>query len=313
MDGHMSLANTYTLKLCGITNETLDIPGGTIVRNSECIITGIFKDNACNLITSYIPQHTTETCYKALDKAMNYVSSNGITKVHTMVTVDCVCGLWPKNLGKDADKEDMEIAYNELEIYRQSYLQGKLKTRIQATLPLASWKRLYIELNDFNSYSINNDWLKATCLKAMIDGSLGSHTAAFHEPYCDDIKQNDKGHLIWDEKEIEKYIIGATQHDLQVMVHAIGDRTNHILLNIFEKIQKKLNYLNNNTYNHDDKDIHHHNHNNYPPFRVEHTQHISPSDIPRFGQLGVIASMQMSHLAEDGCWVINVIGEKRFS
>ena len=323
MDGHMSLANSYALKLCGINNNTCDIPGGTIVRDSNGILTGILKDNACNLVTSFIPRHSPQICAEALEKAMDYVSSKGVTKVHTMVTVDCVCGLWPKNLGRDADKEDMEIAYEELEVYHKAFQHGKLRTRIQAALPLASWKRLLFELNQ-NSISspssssvlsLNNDWLKATHLKAMIDGSLGSHTAAFHEPYSDDKTKTDRGHMIWDEEEIEKYITGATQNDLQVMIHAIGDRANHQLLNIFEKVQKKLSLKNtchhHHHYHHHNNDQYNNNNNKYPPFRVEHAQHITPSDIPRFGQLGIIASMQMSHLAEDGCWSTQAIGEER--
>ena len=100
MDGHMSLANSCTMRLAGITRYTENVNGGTIVRDDTGEPTGIFKDNATNLIASFIPKHSRSHQNKALEAAMSYVASQGVTKVHTMVTVDCACGLWPKNLGK---------------------------------------------------------------------------------------------------------------------------------------------------------------------------------------------------------------------
>lgn len=142
MDGHMFIANSCAMKLAGIDRNTPDIDGGTIVRDDNGEPTGLLKDNATNLVIPFIPKHSMEFNQKALDAAMSYVASMGVTKVHTMVTVDCACGLWPKNLGKDAEHQDMDVAYEELEVYSKAHREGRLKTRIRAALPLASWKRL---------------------------------------------------------------------------------------------------------------------------------------------------------------------------
>jgi hypothetical protein len=296
MDGHMSLANSCALRIAGITRFTDQVPGGTIVHDSKGDLTGILKDNAMNIMTPYIPKYSLETNNKALEAAMSHVIQYGITKVHTMVTVDCACGLWPKNLGRDAEHQDMDIAYEELDIYMNAYKEGRLRTRIRAAVPLASWKRLLTTVMSkesnmtlVNGRSPTDSWLQVGCLKAMIDGSLGSHTAAFFEDYND--TPGDKGHLIWDPVILESYVHDATKHGLQVMVHAIGDKANHIQLNIFENVQNKI--------------------SGDHRFRIEHAQHIAESDIPRFGKLGVIASMQMTHLAEDGRWAEAAIGHNR--
>ena len=93
------------MKLANIDKTTGDIDGGTIVRNADGEPNGIFKDNATNLITSIIPPYSKETSRRALHAAMDYAVARGITQVHTMVTVDCACGFWRKNLGVDADKQ----------------------------------------------------------------------------------------------------------------------------------------------------------------------------------------------------------------
>lgn len=231
---------------------------------------------------------------------MSYVASQGVTKVHTMVTVDCACGLWPKNLGKDAHLQDMDVAYEELEIYSQAHAEGRLRTRIRAALPVASWKRLLTEVmrrkpHDATSCEtqreyVQDHWLQVGSLKAMIDGSLGTHTAAFFDDYAD--SKGNNGHLIWDPMILESYVRDASANNLQVCVHAIGDKANRLQLDIFEKITREQ-----PTTDH--------------RYRIEHAQHIAPNDIKRFGELGVIASLQMSHLADDGRWAESVIGKRR--
>jgi predicted amidohydrolase YtcJ len=121
MDGHMSLANSLALKIAGISQQTSEVPGGEIVRDNESIPTGILKDSAQNLVTAVLPKRSPEHNRRALKAAMSYVAARGITEVHSMVTVDCACGLWPKNLGAQAEYEDMEASYEELEVYRSAH------------------------------------------------------------------------------------------------------------------------------------------------------------------------------------------------
>ena len=207
----------------------------------------------------------------------------------------------PKNLGLDADKQDMDVAYEELNLYQSACLDNQLRTRIRAAVPLASYKRLLSEvMNKQVNTSTKGSFLQFGCLKAMIDGSLGTKTASFIDDYSD--QPGYKGHLIWDPAILENYILEATKEGLQVCVHAIGDHANNTQLNIFENVLNKCNANSCKGENCSDRDLR---------FRIEHAQHIQPSDIPRFGSLGIIASMQMSHLAEDGRWAGSVIGSKR--
>ncbi len=318
LDGHMYLANSLALRLAGINNDTKDIPGGTIVRNMQREPMGILKDNATNLVTAIIPPQTREKARAALDAAMTYVAARGVTKVHTMVTVDCACGLWPKNLGRDAHLQDMELAYEELAVYEEARREGKLRTRVRASLPVASWERLSkavlgLEPAPFGDprcrsaaegvRRVREDqtWLQCTSLKAMIDGSLGTHTAAFFEPYLEDGGDatsshgtGNRGNFIWDQSILERYTRDASANGLQVCVHAIGDAANRAQLDLFVRVAASLDMP--------CPDLR---------FRIEHAQHVHPADIKRFGDLGVIASVQPSHLADDGRWAESVIGRTR--
>jgi predicted amidohydrolase YtcJ len=123
-----------------------------------------------------------------------------------------------------------------------------------------------------------------------VDGSLGSHTAAFYEPFDDDPKN--RGLFVNTEEDLHAWISGADKAGLHVVVHAIGDRANATLLDIFERTAAE----------------------NGPRdrrFRIEHAQHLAPADIPRFAKLGVIASMQPYHAIDDGRWADRVIGRER--
>lgn len=187
-----------------------------------------------------------------------------------------------------------------LDVYKAAHAEGKLRTRIRAALPLASWRRLLASHPHTGSATtsassssggrLQDHWLQVGCLKAMIDGSLGTHTAAFFDDYSD--VPGDKGHLIWDTQILESFVQDASAAGLQVAVHAIGDRANSLQLDIFERVSKTL----------PGKDLR---------FRIEHAQHIAPQDVARFGRLGVVASMQMSHLADDGRWAERAIGATR--
>ncbi|WP_289644237.1 amidohydrolase [Maribacter aestuarii] len=260
LDGHMLLANSLALRLSGIDKNTPDIEGGQIVRYPDGTPTGILKDNAMNLVLENISPMTTEEKESALKAAMNYLLSQGVTSVHD------VDSLGTYSVAKKL-KED-----------------GKLGIRIYAINPLNYWNRRY------DSSLESDQWLKTGGLKGFVDGSLGSHTAAFMAPYTD--KPNDNGFLINSEENLYEWIAMADKKDLQVLVHAIGDRAIHELLDIFEKVTNEEGV----------KDRR---------FRMEHVQHITAKDVRRLSDLNIIASMQPYHAVDDGRWAEKLIGPER--
>jgi predicted amidohydrolase YtcJ len=260
LDGHMSLANTAAIKAAGIDDNVKDVPGGTIVRKKGRI-TGVFKDNATAYIERAIPAPGALLEDRALDTAMLYVASKGVTSVH--------------NMSGFMDALD------------RAHKAGRLKTRIYAGVPLTEWRSLDSLIK---TRGAGDRWLRIGNLKAFVDGSLGSHTAAFHEPFVD--TPQDSGFFLTPPDELYSMIRSADSAGLHLMVHAIGDRAIHSLLNTFERVAKE----------NGDKDRR---------FRIEHAQHIAPEDIPRFAQLGVIASMQPYHAIDDGRWADRVIGPER--
>lgn len=259
LDGHMALANTAALKASGITDKVKDVPGGTIVRDNKGRITGIFKDNAMSLI--HVPEPSPQQEDAALEAAMNYVASHGVTSVHNM------------------------SGY--MEAFERAHQSGKLKTRIYAGMMLSEWKKL---ADKINRQGRGDDWLRIGALKEFVDGSLGSHTAAFFKPYTD--VPNDSGFFVIPEDELYRRIKSADSAGLQVMTHAIGDKAIHVLLNIYERVTRE----------NGDRDRR---------FRIEHAQHIHPNDIGRFSALKVIASMQPYHAIDDGRWAEKIIGYER--
>jgi predicted amidohydrolase YtcJ len=132
--------------------------------------------------------------------------------------------------------------------------------------------------------------LRIGALKGFVDGSLGSHTAAFHEPFTDDPKN--RGLFVNTEEDLYAWISGADRSGLHVAVHAIGDRAIATLLDVYERTMTE-------------------NGARDRRFRIEHAQHLAPADIPRFARLGVIASMQPYHAIDDGRWADRVIGSER--
>lgn len=263
LDGHMGLANSLALKAAAIHKNTADISGGAIVRDASGEPTGILKDNAMTLVDRVEPPATAEMSDRALDAAMKYVAANGVTAVDHMGT------------------------FGDLETFKRVHKSGRLKTRIYAAVPLSAWEDLQDRIARDGR---GDDWLRIGGLKAFVDGSLGSHTAAFLEPFTD--SPNDKGLLVNKPEELHAWTRGATAAGLHVMVHAIGDRAIRLQLDIFERVQNEL-------------------HPKDPRFRIEHAQHIAPADLPRFGKLHVIASMQPYHAIDDGRWAEKVIGHER--
>jgi predicted amidohydrolase YtcJ len=175
----------------------------------------------------------------------------------------------------------------ELAIFQRAHATGRLRTRIYAAVPLATWEQLR---DTVQARGTGDEWLRIGALKAFVDGSLGSHTAAMLEPFTD--APDDRGLFVTTPEELYQWTSGADKARLHVMIHAIGDNAIRTLLDIYERVIRE----------------------NGPRdrrFRMEHAQHVAPADIPRFDALGVIASMQPYHAIDDGRWAEKVIGPER--
>jgi predicted amidohydrolase YtcJ len=264
LDGHMALANSAALKVSKIDKNTPNVSGGTIERDAKGDATGIFKDNAMPLVEKNVPKPSIEAKTKALMAAMDYVASQGVTSVHHMA-----------------------YDFGDLQVFRQAEKDSLLKTRIYSAVSVYQWKQLKAEIEQ---NGCGNEWVKIGALKGFMDGSLGSHTAAFFEPYTD--LGNDSGLLTMNPDELFDILKLADKENMQAIVHAIGDKAISKVLDVFEKVQKE-------------------NPARDRRYRIEHSQHIAPKDFVRYKDLNVIASMQPYHAIDDGRWAEKLIGPER--
>ena len=267
LDGHMALANSVALKLAGVTRETKDPDGGVIVRDPKTgEPTGVLKDAAQSFVWKVIPPATFEERLAAAKAATNHAASLGVTSVQDM------------SAGPDVG------------VYQTLLDRGELKTRIYAVSPLPAWERL---ARAGVRAHFGSAMLRVGGLKGFADGSLGSTTALFFEPYLDAPDTHGiPGEEMFPEGGMLKRIHDADLAGLQVIIHAIGDRANDNILSIYERVQKE----------NGDRDRR---------FRIEHAQHLRPQDIPRFARDKVIASMQPYHAIDDGRWAEKRIGPER--
>lgn len=270
LDGHMRLANSAALAAAGVTRATPDVAGGTIVRDPSGAPAGVFKDNAMELVDRVVPDPPPALEDAALDAAMAYVAAQGVTSVHNVGSTNARLGAW-----------------NDIAVFTRAHAAGRLRTRIYSAVPLDTWERLR---DTVAARGTGDDWLRIGALKGFVDGSLGSHTAAMHAPFSD--APDDAGFFINTPENLQAWIAGADKAGLHVMVHAIGDRANATLLDIFERVAQE-------------------NGARDRRLRVEHAQHVAPGDFARFAKLGVIASMQPYHAIDDGRWAERVIGAER--
>jgi predicted amidohydrolase YtcJ len=264
MDGHMLLANSAALKIAGVDKNTADVAGGEIVRDANGEPTGLLKDNAMNLVLDKIPVWSEDRKVEILQAASKHLLENGVTSV--------------------TDMEGLHPSFQSYETADKLRAANQLNIRIYEGGALGDYAK--INKADFK----NDEWLKVGLVKGFVDGSLGSHTAAFKEDYTD--APGNIGLFINTDEDLYNWISGADKNDIQVTVHAIGDAAIEKLLNIFERVEKE-------------------NGKKDRRFRMEHVQHIDPKDVNRFAALGVIASMQPYHAADDGRWAETLIGPER--
>lgn len=263
LDGHMALANSVALDLAGVDADTGDIAGGEVVRTDDGRPTGILKDNAMRLVEQAVPAAGDELMDRKVAAAMRHVAGNGVTTVHDMA------------------------GWSSLAAYRRAHARLEMITRIYSVVPLNDWQRLRDEVETSGR---GDEWLKIGGLKGFMDGSLGSHTAAFLEPYTD--TPEERGFLINELEDMRRWISSADDAGLQVMVHAIGDSAIRDLLDIYLDVVEA----------NGEKDRR---------LRIEHAQHIHPEDVARFAVQDIIASMQPYHAIDDGRWADRIIGPER--
>ncbi len=270
-DGHGSVANTAALRIAGVTRDTRDPFGGEILRDAKTgEPTGMFLDNAQALVARHIP-----------------AEPPGRRRQELLLGVERSLRLGWTEVGIPGN------SYREVEEIRELYEEGKIPLRIYDAVwgPGADARRLLEEGPTLRAY---NGRFTLRGIKVSFDGAIGSKGAALLAPYND---HPTSGFLKWNEEDLLPMFEQALRKGIQVEVHAIGDRANREILNLFEKAFGRVP-------THERKAAE-------PRWRVEHAQHVSAADIPRFAQLKVIPSMQPSHAISDLLFLKSRLGLER--
>ena len=273
--GHFSLANAKAMELAGVTRKTPNLPGGEIVKDSKGNPIGAFRETAQQLIRKalsiYLENRTPEEIRAEERKVIELAGQECLSKGVTSF-------------------HDAGSSFATIDLLKEFAEQGKLGLRLYVMLRESN-ENLKDRLSEYRIIGAGNNHLTVRAIKRAADGALGAHGAWLLEPYTD--LPSSVGLNTYPVEALREAARIAIENDFQLCVHAIGDRGNRETLNIYEEAFKA---------HPEKKDLR---------WRVEHAQHLQPEDIPRFGQLGVIASMQGIHCTSDGPWVIKRLGEKR--
>ena len=275
--GHAAFWNDAALEIAGVDEDTPDPDGGTIVRDLTGKATGLMRETAQRLISKarneyegrLTPQETEldnrERAKMAADEALKY----GVTSFH-----------------------DAGASFETIDFFKQLESEGELGVRLYVMVRRESNEIMDALLPQYKMLPEGNDFLTVRSIKRQIDGALGAHGAWLLEPYLD--LPETTGLVLETVEDITGTAEVAVKHGFQVNTHAIGDRANREVLDIYEGVWKDMGV--------DGKDLR---------WRIEHAQHIHPDDIPRFGELGVIASVQAVHGTSDGPWIPSRLGDER--
>ena len=266
-DGHMALANSAALGRAGITERVPDPPGGVIVRDADGFPTGVLKDAAMELVARAIPKMTPEQRTQAVKRALQHAAAMGVTSV-----------------------QDMNPVYDDVAVYADLANRGELTARIYAAPMETGW---YDQAKIGLHRAFGSTWLRVGAVKGYADGSLGSTTAYFFQPYTD--APQTRGLLSDEMQDVDAMrtrLMAADHAGLQLCIHAIGDAGISQILDLFGDLVRA-------------------NGERDRRLRIEHAQHIAPRDFDRFAQLKVIASVQPYHAIDDGRWAERRIGPER--
>src|SRR5271169_1428178 len=276
VDGHVAIANSLALQLAGVTQNTPQPPTGHIVRDAQTSEpTGLLQeDGATNLVFSKIAAPSTAERRRGIELVLADAARDGLTSLQDCSYLEI--------------SRDVSFSKENFLVYQQLRKEGKSTARITEwldfTMPLAKLEALRSE------WGSTDPWLKTGALKAFLDGSLGSRTAALFAPYSD--APGTSGLLHLDEAQLAPMAIERDRAGFQLAFHAIGDRANHVALDTFAAVVAANGAR-------DRRD------------RVEHAQVVAPEDFARFGRLDVVASMQPSHLLDDERWASDRLGPER--
>ncbi|KAF8642101.1 hypothetical protein HU200_067358 [Digitaria exilis] len=275
MDGHMGIANSLAMKIAGIDRSTHDPIGGTIIRTSEGEPTGLLVDTAMKLMFDVIEKVSTHVRREALLRASRHALMRGVT---TVVDVGSYFS------GVTAEKAWQDFS----DVYEWAHSMQNMMIRVCLFFPMPTWSRVSDRIRE-NGRSLSQ-WIHLGGVKAFLDGSLGSSSALFHEPYEGD--PANYGLQVTDIDSLLNRTLESDKSGLQVAIHAIGDKANDMLLDMFDNVVD-LNGV---------KDRR---------FRIEHAQHLAPGAANRFGKHGIIASVQPDHLLDDADFAAKKIGFER--
>jgi predicted amidohydrolase YtcJ len=276
VDGHVAIANSLALKIAGVTQDTADPARGHIVRDPQTSQpTGLLQeDGAKNLVFSKMAAPSSAERRRGIELVLADAARNGITSLQDCSYLEI--------------SRDVSFSKENLLIYQQLRREGKLTARVTEwldfTLPVATLEALRKE------WGSTDPWLKTGALKAFLDGSLGSRTAALLAPYSD--APGTSGLLHLDAAKLALMAIARDRAGFQLAFHAIGDRANRVALDTFAAVVAANGPR-------DRRD------------RVEHAQIVAPEDFARYGSLDIIASMQPSHLLDDERWATGRLGPER--
>ena len=270
--GHGLMANAKAMELAGISRESADLPGGRIVRDAKGNLTGVFEENAMLFIEK--PFSAWQNQRSEAEKVAAF------EKTTLLAAQECLT----KGI---TSFQDAGTGFWELEQYRRMAEAGQLPVRLWA---MASQPQAHDipKLANYPQTGLGNGHFTCRSVKCYFDGALGSYGAWLLAPYND--KPGFTGQNTTPLDSIVQVAKACKQYGLQLCVHAIGDRANREVLNVAESVQNGANDLR---------------------WRIEHAQHIDPQDIPRFAQLGVVASMQAIHCTSDAPFVVKRLGEER--
>jgi predicted amidohydrolase YtcJ len=265
ISGHVAVANSLALQLAGINKTTPNPAGGEIERDAAGEATGMLKEGAAmGLVDSKIPPPSMEQRRRGIELALADVAQHGVTSVQD------------------------NSAWEDFLTYRAIKNDGKLSVRITEWLPFAAPLGKLEQMR--RDGGTTDPWLRTGALKMVTDGALGSRTAAMLAPYSDD--PSTSGIMTIEPEKLRALAIERDKAGFQLNFHAIGDRANHVALDVFEAAAKANGPR-------DRRD------------RIEHAQVVAASDFPRFARLQVIASMQPSHQTSDMRWAEQRVGPER--
>ena len=265
--GHSAMTNARAMELCGIDEKTPDPDGGQIVRDETGRPIGVFRETAMNLLAAVAEAAEGGSLRRRAELANEEVLRKGITTLH-----------------------DAGVSFEVVDLYRKMVDEGSLGVRLNVML-IEPNQRLAAGLDRYRTVGYGDHHLTVRGIKRLADGALGSHGAWLLEPYAD--LPSSTGLNTEPLESLRETARLAVEHGYQLCVHAIGERANREVLNIYEEAYRR---------SENPKGLR---------WRIEHAQHLDPQDIPRFAKLGVIAAMQGIHCTSDAPFVVQRLGEKR--